>query len=219
MATPQPAVISRRTPPAVALTQPRAREPESGAVPAWAPSPMRPAVAAPAASDESPASRAESSEGGRRSGSAGAPQQSALLADLEARNAERQSQAVAPAAEAAEAEAAEAAEAPAEAGKDALRAACQEVRRAGLDRGALRTVRAYLQNLSSAPDDPKFRTLRKENKAFAKALAAAPGVLGIFAAVGFADHGETLQLPTGAPDRTLLWDALAKVDVLLQLCG
>lgn len=151
---------------------------------------------------------------------AAAPERSALLADLEARAAASRA-APSPRADQSAAER-EVEEPPqnveeerAAERKEAVRAACQQVRRDGLDRAALRTIRAYMQNLASCPENPQFRSIRKENRAFAKAVAAMPGAVAIFQAVGFEDRGETLQLDS--PDRATLWDALAKVDLLLQL--
>ena len=42
-----------------------------------------------------------------------------------------------------------------------------------------------------------------------------PLAVDILLAVGFEDQSESLQL-VGAADRQLLWDALAKIDLLLQ---
>ena len=42
-----------------------------------------------------------------------------------------------------------------------------------------------------------------------------PLAVDIFLAVGFEDHSESLEF-VGAADRQLLWDALAKIDLLLQ---
>jgi hypothetical protein len=83
-------------------------------------------------------------------------------------------------------------------------------------KGGLKTTRAYIQNLAGCPENPQFRTIKKQNKAFAqKVMTGLPLAVDIFLAVGFEDQPEALQF-VGAADRQLLWDALAKIDLLSQ---
>ena len=103
---------------------------------------------------------------------------------------------------------------------DALTAALQSVRRslpeASDPTGGLKTTRAYIQNLADCPENPRYWTINKQNKAFAqKVMDGLPLAVDIFLAVGFEDHSESLEF-VGAADRQLLWDALAKIDLLLQ---
>ena len=66
------------------------------------------------------------------------------------------------------------------------------------------------------PENPQFWTIKKQNKAFSqKVMDGLPLAVDIFLAVGFEDHSESLEF-VGAADRQLLWDALSKIELLLQ---
>lgn len=73
----------------------------------------------------------------------------------------------------------------------------------------------YCQNAATS-DDPKFRRIKKANRAFARDLAPFRSALDCLRAVGFKDKedegGEALLVLTGEPDKQLLQDAAAAIE-------
>mmetsp|Transcript_12797 Transcript_12797/g.22657 ORF Transcript_12797/g.22657 Transcript_12797/m.22657 type:complete len:623 (+) Transcript_12797:62-1930(+) len=90
------------------------------------------------------------------------------------------------------------------------------------DPGALATclqvLQAYIGNLAKNPQEPKFQSINCENANFRSKVAALEGSIAVLEACGFVAQGTTLVvsqdfIKTKGPK---LWDALNKVDVMLQ---
>jgi len=63
----------------------------------------------------------------------------------------------------------------------------------------LQTLHRLLTNVVGDPSNPKFRTLKKENKTIQTKIVNVPGGVALLQALGFEDTGETYELPTGKP--------------------
>lgn len=57
------------------------------------------------------------------------------------------------------------------------------------------TVKKVLQNIVEFPSEPKFRTLKKDNKVVAEKICASPNAVTLLLALGFEDCGATYQCP------------------------
>ncbi len=60
--------------------------------------------------------------------------------------------------------------------------------------GCKKLLRAYLGNLAKDPENPKFKKINKENKAFKEKVGDVKGGLAFIKAVGFQDKGTTLEI-------------------------
>lgn len=67
----------------------------------------------------------------------------------------------------------------------ALTAALKQLPADERSRAALTTLRKILDNAADAPGDPKYRRIRRANKALAAAVLGCPGGLEILLAAGF----------------------------------
>lgn len=73
----------------------------------------------------------------------------------------------------------------------------------------LSTLRKLLSNVAADPRNPKFRNVKRENKAIQEKILRVPGGEELMRAIGFEDAGEMLSLPeTVAPKR---------IEAILQL--
>lgn len=82
----------------------------------------------------------------------------------------------------------------------------------------LQTLRAYINNLARNPSDAKFQRINCDNNAFRTRVAAFEGSIAVLEACGFTADGSSMAVSadfvkTKGPR---LWDALAKVDVMLE---
>jgi len=60
-------------------------------------------------------------------------------------------------------------------------------------------------NVLKAPDDVRFRTIRRSNKLFARTVGAESAALELLDALGFAACGDELRV--ASPDMALFWMA------------
>lgn len=111
-----------------------------------------------------------------------------------------------------------------EAEVDEVRAALVNLRRLHLKANpgglatCLQTLRTYIGNLAKAPHEPKFQRINGDNAAFRTRVAVIEGSSAVLQACGFVQEGTTWVvdqkfIKTKGPR---LWDALAKVDVLMD---
>jgi len=118
------------------------------------------------------------------------------------------------------------AEAPAEEQRevDPVVQALQGLRRLHLKRDpaalavCLQTLRTYISNLASNPQEPKYQRINCENAAFRAKVSALEGAVTVLEACGFEQEGSTLQVSSEflKAKGPKLFDALSKVDVLLE---
>mmetsp|Transcript_86484 Transcript_86484/g.267760 ORF Transcript_86484/g.267760 Transcript_86484/m.267760 type:complete len:255 (+) Transcript_86484:79-843(+) len=99
----------------------------------------------------------------------------------------------------------------------ALRKAYKDTDLAGLTT-CLQTLRVYINNLARNPHDPKFQRINCDNNAFRTRVAAFEGATAVLIACGFQEEEGALVV---GPDfvktkGSRLWDALAKVDVMIE---
>lgn len=80
----------------------------------------------------------------------------------------------------------------------------------------LSTVRIYINNLKENPQDPKFKVLKIENKAFQSRVAPIEGVMELLETLGFENKGETLEQKKGIPDGFICGEALKFIDLILR---
>lgn len=82
----------------------------------------------------------------------------------------------------------------------------------------LQTLRAYINNLARNPHEPKFQRINCDNNAFRTRIGAFEGAIAVLLACGFIEEGGALAVePTFTKTKgSKLWDALTKLDVILQ---
>lgn len=81
----------------------------------------------------------------------------------------------------------------------------------------LKTISAYLGNLARNPQDHKFQHINCDNPAFKSRVLAFEGAAAVLEACGFRAEGDAFVADTEClRTRSRLWDALAKVDVMLD---
>eukprot|EP00928_Gymnodinium_smaydae_P066520 TRINITY_DN49514_c0_g1_i1.p1 TRINITY_DN49514_c0_g1~~TRINITY_DN49514_c0_g1_i1.p1 ORF type:complete len:770 (+),score=183.43 TRINITY_DN49514_c0_g1_i1:130-2439(+) len=91
-----------------------------------------------------------------------------------------------------------------------------EVDREGL-KTCLQTLRTYIGNLAKSPQETKFQRIKLDNAAFKSRVARLEGATAILGACGFVEEesawvADPSFLKTKGPR---LWDALAKIDVII----
>lgn len=86
-------------------------------------------------------------------------------------------------------------------------------RHPGVAKSCLGTLKAYTNNLLAHPEDERFRTIRKENKAFHDRVGKVTGGILYLKALGFEERGEVFVLPQ--PDPALLELGLALLEEAL----
>lgn len=82
----------------------------------------------------------------------------------------------------------------------------------------LKTVRAYVSNLAKNPQEAKFQKINRTNNAFSTRVEPFPEAIAVLMAVGFVEEGDQLVVPPAyiKSKGPRLWDALAKIDVVLD---
>lgn len=74
-----------------------------------------------------------------------------------------------------------------------------------------------LGNITDKPSEPKYRTLKKDNKKVADTLLKHPAAVSILMAAGFEDQGETLHCPDTA-DLGAMGEAVALLGCFAASC-
>merc|ERR1712045_575586 len=64
----------------------------------------------------------------------------------------------------------------------------------------LSTLRVYVKNLQDNPQDPKFKKLKLESKAFQTRIAPYDGAIDFLDVMGFENKGEFLEQRKSVPD-------------------
>lgn len=80
-----------------------------------------------------------------------------------------------------------------------------------------RMLSKVLGNITEKPSEPKFRTLKKDNKKISDTLLKHPAVVSILMAAGFEDQGETLHCPDTA-DLGAMEEAVALLECFVASC-
>mmetsp|Transcript_6921 Transcript_6921/g.12240 ORF Transcript_6921/g.12240 Transcript_6921/m.12240 type:complete len:323 (-) Transcript_6921:34-1002(-) len=73
----------------------------------------------------------------------------------------------------------------------------------------IRTLRRLLENVSANPSNPKYRVVRRDNKAIHEKILHVSGAEELMKAIGFEDKGETLELPDVVTKK--------RIDAIMQL--
>lgn len=79
----------------------------------------------------------------------------------------------------------------------------------------LSTLRVYIKNLQDNPQDPKFKKLKLENKAFQSRVAPFEGSMELLDVLGFEQKGEFLEQRKSVPDGFLCGVAVKFIDLIL----
>jgi len=79
----------------------------------------------------------------------------------------------------------------------------------------LSTLRVYIKNLQDNPQDPKFKKLKLENKAFQSRVAPFEGSMELLDVLGFEQKGEFLEQRKSVPDGFLCGVAIKFIDLIL----
>lgn len=80
----------------------------------------------------------------------------------------------------------------------------------------METLKVYSKNLKDNPSEPKFKQLKKDNKAFSARVGPFPEALEILGVLGFEDKGDgVLVQKTSVPDGFLLGEMLKFSDIML----
>jgi len=79
----------------------------------------------------------------------------------------------------------------------------------------LSTIRVYAKNLQENPQDPKFKKLKLENKAFQSRIAPYDGAIDILEALGFDKKEDCLEQRKSVPDGWLCGNTIKFIDVIL----
>lgn len=82
----------------------------------------------------------------------------------------------------------------------------------------LRTMRTYVDNLARNPLEPKFQRINCDNSAFKTRVAAYEGATAVLIACGFREEEGALAVDSefAKSKGPRLWDALAKIEVVLN---
>jgi hypothetical protein len=90
--------------------------------------------------------------------------------------------------------------------------------RTGGDGGeALKMIALFVRNVVVNPDDPKYRAINMDSKAFKAKLAPLIGPVHLLQAVGFARQADEQRLVNAAPDMDLLQRALRLIEAAEKL--
>eukprot|EP00933_Yihiella_yeosuensis_P004229 TRINITY_DN108605_c0_g1_i1.p1 TRINITY_DN108605_c0_g1~~TRINITY_DN108605_c0_g1_i1.p1 ORF type:complete len:336 (+),score=84.36 TRINITY_DN108605_c0_g1_i1:73-1080(+) len=73
----------------------------------------------------------------------------------------------------------------------------------------LQTLRKLLMNVSGDPSNPKFRVIKRDNKAIKEKILDVTGAEELIKALGFEDKGEIFELPDGITKK--------RIDAILQV--
>merc|ERR1712060_445457 len=82
----------------------------------------------------------------------------------------------------------------------------------------LQTLRTLIGNLARSPHEAKFQRIRSDTTAFRSRVAAFDGATAVLQACGFGEEDGAWVVDPGflKTKGPRLWDALAKVDVMLD---
>jgi len=79
----------------------------------------------------------------------------------------------------------------------------------------LSTLKIYVKNLQDNPQDPKFKKLKLDNKAFQSRIAPFDGAIDFLDAMGFEKKEDCLEQRKSVPDGWLCGNAIKFIDLLL----
>lgn len=100
----------------------------------------------------------------------------------------------------------------------ALRKKYKDTNAAGLAK-CLKTLHTYISNLAKDPTEPKFQSINCQNAAFIARVGEYDGADAVLKAIGFVARGDGQMViePDFAKSKgPYMWDALAKIDVLIK---
>lgn len=80
----------------------------------------------------------------------------------------------------------------------------------------LTTLRVYVKNLQDNPQDPKFKKLKLENKAFQTRVVPYDGALDFLDVIGFEKKDDCLEQRKSIPDGWLCGNAIKFIDLILS---
>mmetsp|Transcript_38841 Transcript_38841/g.119942 ORF Transcript_38841/g.119942 Transcript_38841/m.119942 type:complete len:489 (+) Transcript_38841:103-1569(+) len=80
----------------------------------------------------------------------------------------------------------------------------------------LTTLRIYVKNLQDNPQDPKYKKLKVENKAFQSRIAPYDGAVDFLDVMGFENKGEFLEQRKSIPDGWLCGNAIKFIDLIMS---
>eukprot|EP00927_Polykrikos_kofoidii_P016670 TRINITY_DN17551_c0_g1_i1.p1 TRINITY_DN17551_c0_g1~~TRINITY_DN17551_c0_g1_i1.p1 ORF type:complete len:612 (-),score=169.77 TRINITY_DN17551_c0_g1_i1:75-1910(-) len=78
------------------------------------------------------------------------------------------------------------------------------------------TLKVYIKNLADNPQDPKFKKLKVENKAFQSRIAPYPEAIELLDVMGFENKGEFLEQRKSVPDGWLCGNAIKFIDLMIS---
>lgn len=79
----------------------------------------------------------------------------------------------------------------------------------------LTTLKIYGTNLKDNPAEPKFKTLKVDNKAFQARIAPFEGAIEVLECIGFENKGDVLEHQKGVPDGFLIGELIKFADIML----
>merc|ERR1712050_285623 len=80
----------------------------------------------------------------------------------------------------------------------------------------LSTLKIYIKNLADNPQDPKFKKLKLENKAFQSRIAPYDGAIDFLDVVGFEKKEDCLEQRKSIPDGWLCGNAIKFLDLMIS---
>lgn len=80
------------------------------------------------------------------------------------------------------------------------------------------TLRKVLNNIVQNPSEPKFKTLKKENKLVADKICACPNTISLLLALGFDDCGVTYECPADA-NYEMMGEVVELLECIIASCG
>mmetsp|Transcript_15348 Transcript_15348/g.31166 ORF Transcript_15348/g.31166 Transcript_15348/m.31166 type:complete len:486 (-) Transcript_15348:114-1571(-) len=80
----------------------------------------------------------------------------------------------------------------------------------------LSTLKVYVKNLQENPQDPKFKKLKLENKAFQSRIAPYDGAIDFLDVMGFEKKEDCLEQRKSVPDGWLCGNAIKFIDLIIS---
>lgn len=80
----------------------------------------------------------------------------------------------------------------------------------------LSTLKVYVKNLQDNPQDPKFKKLKLENKAFQTRIVPFDGAIDFLGVIGFEKKEDCLEQRKSVPDGWLCGNAVKFIDLLIS---
>lgn len=80
----------------------------------------------------------------------------------------------------------------------------------------LSTLKIYIKNLSENPQEPKFKALKLDNKAFQSRIAPFPEAISFLDVMGFEKKEDRLEQRKGVPDGWLCSNAIKFLDLMVS---